>query len=121
VLSPSYEETFSIEPVLKHLQLFAETVEYNMFHKHEGGGPQLIQIIASRLSIDHAPFYDFARFAARNGQVFLDSADDRLKSYAATPNHVGAEYWVGVFVFFLTSLRAADRINKRGPYSLMQP
>jgi hypothetical protein len=93
------EETFAVEPVLRDLQRFAETIEYNVFHKHEGG-PRRMQIVASRLSIDPAKFEDFARFAARNGQVFLDSADDRLNATSAIAEGGGANYGVGVFVFF---------------------
>jgi hypothetical protein len=56
-----------------------------------------MQLTAARLSIDPAKFEDFSRFVTRNGQVFLDSADDRLNSYREAGT--GASYGVGVFVF----------------------
>jgi hypothetical protein len=93
------DETFSVEPVLRDLQRFTETLEYNVFHKADSDVRRL-QLTASRISIDPARFADFARFAARNGQVFLDSADDRLNSYAAVPGDAGAHYGVSIFVFF---------------------
>jgi hypothetical protein len=93
------EETFSIEPVFKDLQRFAETLEHNVFHKRSEE-PARMQMTAVRVSIDPAKFADFERFAARNGQVFLESADDRLNSLRATGDGPGASYGVGVFVFF---------------------
>jgi hypothetical protein len=92
-------ETFSVEPVLRDLQRFAETLEHNVFHKGDGG-PRRMQMTAARLSIDPARFADFERFAARNGQVYLDSADDRLNATPEVVQAAGAGYGVGVFVFF---------------------
>jgi hypothetical protein len=93
------EDTFSVEPVLRDLQRFAETLEHNILHKGNGA-PSRLQLTASRLSIDPAQFEDFARFATRNGHVFLDSADDRLNLFKAVTDGAGASYGVGVFVFF---------------------
>jgi hypothetical protein len=93
------DETFSVEPILRDLQRFAETLEHNVFHKDDGG-PRRMQMSAARLSIDPARFAEFERFAARNGQVYLDSADDRLNSAAPIGEGAGASYGVGVFVFF---------------------
>jgi hypothetical protein len=93
----SGEETFAIEPIFRDLQRFAETLEHNVCHK-QSDGPRRMQITASRLSIDPAQFADFQRFVARGGQVFLDSADDRLNSVPEMAQ--GAGYGVGVFVFF---------------------
>jgi hypothetical protein len=93
------DETFSVEPILRDLQRFAETLEHNVFHKDDGG-PRRMQMSAARLSIDPARFADFERFAARNGQVYLDSADDRLNSASPIGEGAGASYGVGVFVFF---------------------
>jgi hypothetical protein len=92
-------DTFSVEPILRDLQHFAETLEHNVFHKGEHGVRRM-QMTASRMSIDPAKFADFARFAARNGQVFLDSADDRLNSASPIDEGSGASYGVGLFVFF---------------------
>jgi hypothetical protein len=58
-----------------------------------------MQITAARLSIDPAKFEEFSRFVSRNGQVFLDSADDRLNSFSEVGDGTGASYGVGVFVF----------------------
>jgi hypothetical protein len=93
------EETFSIEPVLRDLQRFGEALEHNVFHKGEDGIRRM-QLTAGRVSIDPAKFADFARFAARNGQAFLDSADDRLNTAPEIPEGNGANYGVGLFVFF---------------------
>ena len=92
------DESFSVEPILKDLQRFAETLEHNVFHKDDS--QSRMQMTAARLSIDPEKFADFARFAARNGQVFLDSADDRLSSASLHGKGAGASYGVGVFVFF---------------------
>jgi hypothetical protein len=101
------EKTFSIEPILRDLQRFAETLEHNVFHKRSDGLGRM-QITASRLSIDPAQFADFQRFVARGGQVFLDSADDRLNSASEVAQ--GAGYGVGVFVFFEEpTIAGADR------------
>jgi hypothetical protein len=91
-------ESFSVEPVLRDLQRFAETLEYQVFRgpRSESGR---MQLTAARLSIDPAKFDDFCRFVARNGQMLLDSADDRLKSYRAVADGAGANYGVSVFVF----------------------
>ena len=93
------DETFSAESVLRDLQRFAETLEHNVFRNGDGG-PRRMQMTAARLSIDPARFADFERFAARNGQVFLDSADDRLNATPEVVQAAGAGYGVGVFVFF---------------------
>jgi hypothetical protein len=93
------DNTFSVEPILRDLQRFAETLEHNVFHKGEDGVRRM-QMTAGRLSIDPSKFADFARFAARNAQVFLDSADDRLNATAEVARAAGAGYGVGVFVFF---------------------
>jgi hypothetical protein len=93
------DDTFSVEPILRDLQRFAETLEHNVFQKAEDGVRRM-QMTAGRLSIDAEKFADFARFAARNGQVFLDSADDRLNSASPIGGGSGASYGVGVFVFF---------------------
>jgi hypothetical protein len=93
------DDTFSVEPILRDLQRFAETLEHNVFHKGEDGVRRM-QMTAGRLSIDPDKFADFARFAARNAQVFLDSADDRLNATAEVAQAAGAGYGVGVFVFF---------------------
>lgn len=93
------DETFPVEPILRDLQRFAETLEHNVFHQGERG-PQRMQMTAARISIDPARFADFERFATRNGQVFLDSADDRLNSAPSIGEEAGASYGVGVFVFF---------------------
>jgi hypothetical protein len=93
------DESFSVEPILRDLQRFAETLEHNVFHKGDGG-PRRMQMTSARLSIDPARFADFERFAARNGQVYLDSADDRLNSASPVGEGAGASYCVGVFVFF---------------------
>jgi hypothetical protein len=93
------DDTFSVEVILRDLQRFAETLEHNVFHNGDGG-PRRMQMTAARLSIDPARFADFERFAARNGQVFLDSADDRLNATPEVVQAAGAGYGVGVFVFF---------------------
>jgi hypothetical protein len=93
------DDTFSVEPILRDLQRFAETLEHNVFHKGEDGVRRM-QMTAGRLSIDPGKFADFARFAARNGQVFLDSADDRLNATREVVQAAGAGYGVGIFVFF---------------------
>jgi hypothetical protein len=93
------EETFSVEPVLRDLQRFAETLEHHAFRDRSIASGQT-QITAARLSIDPAKFDDFCRFVARNGQMLLDSADDRLNSYREVADGAGANYGVGVFVFF---------------------
>jgi hypothetical protein len=93
------DDTFSVEPILRDLQRFAETLEHNVFYNGDGG-PRRMQMTAARLSIDPARFADFERFAARNGQVFLDSADDRLNATPEVVQATGAGYGVGVFVFF---------------------
>jgi hypothetical protein len=92
------DETFSVEPVLRDLQRFAETLEYHVF-RDRSIASGLMQISASRLSIDPAKFDDFCRFVARNGQMLLDSADDRLNSYREIEQGAGANYGVGVYVF----------------------
>jgi hypothetical protein len=76
---PDGEDAFSIEPVLRDLQRFAETLEHNVFRNRQAEDGRMQSTVA-RLSIDPTKFADFARFAARNGQLFLDSADDRLRS-----------------------------------------
>jgi hypothetical protein len=96
---PAAEDTFSIEPVLRDLQRFAETLEHNVFCDRRAADGRMQSTVA-RLSIDPQKFADFARFAARNGQLFLDSADDRLRSSRAVANGAGAGYGVGVYVFF---------------------
>jgi hypothetical protein len=93
------DETFSVEPILRDLQRFAETLEHNVFHKGDAA-PRRMQLTAARLSVDPARFADFERFVARNGQVFLDSADDRLNATPEVVQATGAGYGVGVFVFF---------------------
>jgi hypothetical protein len=108
------EDTFSIEPVLRDLQRFAETVEHNVFHK-QTDGPARMQMSAARVSIDPARFADFERFAARNGQVFLDSADDRLNSFKSTGDGLGASYGVGLFVFFEGPTATPVERNAIGP------
>lgn len=92
------EDTFSVEPVLRDLQRFAETLEYHVFRDRRIASGQM-QISAARLSIDPAKFDDFCRFVTRNGQILLDSADDRLNSYREVPDGAGANYGVGVFIF----------------------
>lgn len=84
------EDTLSVEPVLRDLQRFAETLEHEVFRGHRSGSGQ-IHMTAARLSIDPARFDDFCRFVTRNGRVLLDSADG-----------AGANYGVGVFVFLET-------------------
>jgi hypothetical protein len=93
------EETFSVEPVLRDLQRFAETLEHHAF-RDRGVESGQMQITTARLSIDPAKFDDFCRFVTRNGQMLLDSADDRLNSYRELADGAGANYGVGVFVFF---------------------
>jgi hypothetical protein len=93
------EETFSVEPVLRDLQRFAETLEHQVFRDRHAASGQM-QLSAARLSIDPGKFDDFCRFVTRNGQMLLDSADDRLKSYGEIADGAGANYGVGVFVFF---------------------
>jgi hypothetical protein len=93
------DETFSVEPVLRDLQRFAETLEHHVF-RDRGIPSGRMQITAARLSIDPAKFDDFCRFVTRNGQMLLDSADDRLNSYRTVADDAGANYGVGVFVFF---------------------
>jgi hypothetical protein len=93
------EETFSVEPVLRDLQRFAESLEHHVFRDHSiVSGP--MQSTAARMSIDPAKFDDFCRFVSRNGQMLLDSADDRLKSYREVADGAGSNYGVGIFVFF---------------------
>jgi hypothetical protein len=96
---PISEETFSVEPVLRDLQRFAETLERQVF-RDPGIASGQMQITAARLSIDPTQFDDFCRFVTRNGQMLLDSADDRLNSYREVADGAGANYGVGVFVFF---------------------
>jgi hypothetical protein len=102
LLSPSVvnmsDDTFLVEPVLRDLQRFAETVEHRVFRDPRTDFGQM-QMTAARLSIDPAKFDDFCRFVTRNGQLLLDSADDRLNSYGEVPGGAGATYGVGVFVF----------------------
>jgi hypothetical protein len=93
------EETFSVEPVLRDLQRFAETLEHHAFRDRSIGSGRL-QITAARLSIDPSKFDDFCRFVTRNGQMLIDSADDRLNSYREVPDGAGPNYGVGLFVFF---------------------
>ncbi len=93
------EETFSVEPVLRDLQRFAETLEHQVFRDRAGESARM-QVTAARLSIDPSKFDDFCRFVSRNGQMLLDSADDRLNSYREVADGDGANYGVGVFVFF---------------------
>jgi hypothetical protein len=93
------QETFSVEPVLRDLQRFAETLEHKVFPEGSIASGQM-QVTAARLSIDPTRFDDFCRFVTRNCQTLLDSADDRLSSYREVPNGGGANYGVGVFVFF---------------------
>jgi hypothetical protein len=92
------EATFSVEPVLRDLQRFAETLEHHVFRDHtvESGH---MHLTAARLSVDPAKFDDFCRFVARSGQMLVDSADDRLNSYREVADGGGANYGVGVFVF----------------------
>jgi hypothetical protein len=92
------QDTFSVEPVLRDLQRFAETLEQHVF-RDSGSDSGHMPMTAARLSIDPARFDDFCRFVARNGQMLLDSADDRLNSYGAVADGAGANYGVGVFVF----------------------
>ncbi len=107
------EDTFSVEPVLRDLQRFAETLEYHVFRDRHIASGQM-QISAARLSIDPAKFDDFCRFVARNGQMLLDSADDRLNSYQEVADGAGANYGVGVFVFFEgTGASQSDRAPLR--------
>ncbi len=91
-------DTFSVEPVLRDLQRFAETLENHVFPDHRIASRQL-PMTAARLSIDPAKFDDFCRFVTRNGQMLLDSAEDRLNSYREVPDGAGANYGVCVFVF----------------------
>jgi hypothetical protein len=93
------EETFSVEPVLRDLQRFAEILEHQVF-RDPGSASGPMQLSAARLSIDPTKFDDFCRFVTRNGQMLLDSADDRLNSYREVADGAGANYGVGVFVFF---------------------
>jgi hypothetical protein len=93
------EESFSVEPVLRDLQRFAETLEHHVF-RDRGLPSGRTQVTAARLSIDPAKFDDFCRFVTRNSQMLLDSADDRLNSYGDVADGAGANYGVGVFVFF---------------------
>ena len=93
------EETFPVEPVLRDLQRFAETLEHRVFRDPRSDFGRL-QLSAARLSIDPGKFDDFCRFVTRNGQMLLDSADDRLNSYRELPEGAGANYGVGLFVFF---------------------
>jgi len=92
------DDTFSVEPVLRDLQRFAETLEHHVFPDGRSDFAPM-PMTAARLSIDPAKFEDFCRFVARNGQLLLDSADDRLNSYAEVPEGTGANYGVSVFVF----------------------
>jgi hypothetical protein len=92
------EETFAIEPVLRDLQRFAETLEHNVFCSRRAEDGRMQQTVA-RLSLDPAKFADFARFAARNGQLFLESAEDRLRAARGIEDGAGAGFGVGIFVF----------------------
>jgi hypothetical protein len=92
------QDTFSVEPVLRDLQRFAETHEHRVFCDPRSASGQM-SMTAARLSIDPAKFEDFCRFVTRNGQMLLDSADDRLNSYAEIADGGGANFGVGVFVF----------------------
>jgi len=91
-------ETFSVEPVLRDLQRFAETLEHHIFRDRSNESRQM-QITSARLCIDPGKFDDFCRFIARSGQLLLDSADDRLNSYRQVADGAGANFGVGVFVF----------------------
>lgn len=93
----SLDTAFSIEPVLLDLQRFAETIEHNLFAQGFQTGGRL-QRTAIRLSLNPANFPDFARYARRLGQGFLDAADDRLTAYPLAPN--GDTFGVGAFVFY---------------------
>ncbi len=99
------EDTFSVEPVLRDLQRFAETVEHEVFRDRRIASGHM-QITAVRLSIDPAKFDDFCRFVMRNGQMLLDSADDRLNSYREVTDGAGANYGVGVYVFLENALHS---------------
>lgn len=101
----SLDDSFSIEPVLLDLQRFAETLEHNVF-RNRGRVDALTQLGAIRFSLDPADFPDFARHAKRLAQAFLDSADDRLTSYAVTP--AGTAFGTGAFVFFEPSPGRAE-------------
>jgi hypothetical protein len=95
------EDSFSVEPVLRDLQRFAETQEHQVFRDLPMACAQM-QMTAARLSIDPAKFDDFCRFITRNGQMLLDSADDRLNSYREVREGTGANYGVGLYVFLET-------------------
>ena len=107
----SSEDTFSVEPVLRDLQRFAETLEHDVFRDSRTASGQR-QLTAVRLSIDPAKFDDFCRFVTRNGQMLLDSADDRLNSYLEVTDGAGANFGVGVYVFLEN---APDTQSERAP------
>ena len=93
------EETFSVESVLRDLQRFAETLEHRVFRDRSFESNQM-QLTVARLSVDSAKFDDFCRFVTRTGQMLIESADDRLNSFRAVADGGGANYGVGVYVFF---------------------
>ncbi len=90
------DDSFIVETVFRELQRFAETVEHNIFRNRriEDGR---FQTTAACLRLDPHCFDAFSRFVKRNGQMFLESADDRLKTYPEIRG--GAGYGVGLFVF----------------------
>jgi hypothetical protein len=91
-------ETFAVEPVLRDLQRFAETLEHHVFRDRRTDSARM-QLTVARLCVDPAKFDDFCRFVTRNGQMLLDSADDRLNSYPEVAEGAGANFGVGVFIF----------------------
>lgn len=89
---------FAVEATLKDLRRFAETLEHNIFAR-AAGQPGRMQRMASRMALNPARFQDFERFVMRNGQIFLESADDILGTYVAREGRGGAGFGVGLFVY----------------------
>jgi hypothetical protein len=88
----------ALDTNLETLRGFAETLEHNLFRPRNAAAR--MQRVASRLSLDPARFEDFARFIRRSGESFLESADDALGAYVTNQRERGAQFGVGVFVFY---------------------
>jgi hypothetical protein len=89
--------TFSVEPVFYEFQRFVETIEHNLFRDRRTAAGRF-QTTAACLSLDAGQFAHFARFVKRNGQMLLQSVDDRLKTYAEATH--GATFGAGLFAFY---------------------
>jgi len=88
----------ALDTNLETLRGFAETLEHNLFRPRNAAAR--MQLVASRLSLDPARFEEFGRFIRRSGESFLESADEALGAYVTSQRDRGAQFGVGVFVFY---------------------